>query len=453
MKKILLGLLVIAMALALTACSQETYSKLAENMGKLSENVYNIEANPHDVNEATATISGSVSYKEDGKADIKFEEVAKITASVSVIKNSPTNTAKLKEELAKPVASSEAEQTAVKDALTEKKGEVAAQIAAVDTTGLSDSQKEVLQSIQDTITNIQISDNPTMAELTTVAVLSEMANVAATVATAEDISVYFNEEGLTPAGQEVAGTALESLDTLKMVSEVAGMDVLNGMSPTAIMKAFSGDNNSEESEEPKALDAGALKVLSGFSKAIASLTNYITDPNSKAFSEKKYNAFVAESRAVKATYELLASAYARPASYEDCDKILDMPISHGLTTADLTRYLVASIFVTLDNLQDENGSKVGVAALANYITPEIYDALMDVSNKYADLAQAPEGIEVVWGTFINTFKSVNDPYAIKTVATLAVIMVDAEFTDLLRLNGGDGKISTWTNKLAGQGEN
>ena len=80
MKKILLGLLVIAMALALTACSQETYSKLAENMGKMSENVYGIEANMADVDNATEAVSASVSIKDDGSAEIDFTAAAKIMA-------------------------------------------------------------------------------------------------------------------------------------------------------------------------------------------------------------------------------------------------------------------------------------------------------------------------------------------------------------------------------------
>ena len=54
MKKILLGLLVIAMVLALTACSQETYAKWAENMGKMGNNVYGIEAVLPDIGDHVA---------------------------------------------------------------------------------------------------------------------------------------------------------------------------------------------------------------------------------------------------------------------------------------------------------------------------------------------------------------------------------------------------------------
>ena len=53
MKKIAYVLLVIAMFLCLTACSQDQYAKLGELMGKMSGNVYGIKPNMKDVDAAT----------------------------------------------------------------------------------------------------------------------------------------------------------------------------------------------------------------------------------------------------------------------------------------------------------------------------------------------------------------------------------------------------------------
>ena len=107
MKKILLGLLVIAMVLALTACSQETYAKWAENMGKMGNNVYGIEANMAEVNNATETVSNSVSVSVDNEgnatAEINFSDAAKITESVAKVKDSEQKAEALKSELTKPV--------------------------------------------------------------------------------------------------------------------------------------------------------------------------------------------------------------------------------------------------------------------------------------------------------------------------------------------------------------
>ena len=255
MKKILLGLLVIAMALALTACSQETYSKLAENMGKMGENVYGIEANMSDVNNATETVSASVAVQKDESgnvsATIDFATAAKITESVSAIMDSEQKTEALKQELAKPVIAEidtssmneeekqqaeeqqKQQQQAVQAVLQEKADTLASQFNAIieaqatasETEKLTEEQVELITTVQEALSSITISDNPTMAEVTTVAVLSEMATTVQTVATS-DTSVYYGEEGLTEEGLAIADTALSSLDTLKVTSEVAGMDLL-----------------------------------------------------------------------------------------------------------------------------------------------------------------------------------------------------------------------------------
>ncbi|MBQ7644221.1 MAG: hypothetical protein IJS84_04265, partial [Spirochaetales bacterium] len=251
MKKILLGLLVIAMVLALTACSQETYAKWAENMGKMGNNVYGIEANMAEVNNATETVSNSVSVSVDNEgnatAEINFSDAAKITESVAKVKDSEQKAEALKSELTKPVVDTssmteeeaEKQQKAVKTAIqnqaTELSTQVEAKIAEAVAAGATEEQVELLQTVKDTLDSVKesISDTPTMAELATVAVLSEMANTVQEVATAATTEggadKYVTEEGLTEEGLAIADSALSSLDTLKMTSEVAGMDLLGGV--------------------------------------------------------------------------------------------------------------------------------------------------------------------------------------------------------------------------------
>ena len=107
MKKNLLGLLIIALAIGLTACSQEGYVKLAEKMGKMSENVYGIEANMSDVHNATGTVDSTVEITvgEDGKtsAVLKLDNAAQIMADVAKVKNSGQKTEALKTALSEPV--------------------------------------------------------------------------------------------------------------------------------------------------------------------------------------------------------------------------------------------------------------------------------------------------------------------------------------------------------------
>ena len=73
MKKILLGLLVIAMVLALTACSQDQYEQLGELMSDMSGNIYGIEANLKDVENATNQVDGAVAVDGEGNVTVKLE--------------------------------------------------------------------------------------------------------------------------------------------------------------------------------------------------------------------------------------------------------------------------------------------------------------------------------------------------------------------------------------------
>ena len=131
MKKILLGLLIVALVLGLTACSPESYKELAEKMGGMKDNVFGIEANMADVNNATETVSASVAVQKDESgnvtgATIDFAAAAKISESVATIKDSEQKTEALKEELAKPVAATEEEQTAIQTALQNQADTLAA---------------------------------------------------------------------------------------------------------------------------------------------------------------------------------------------------------------------------------------------------------------------------------------------------------------------------------------
>ena len=450
MKKILLGLLVIAMALALTACSQETYSKLAENMGKMGENVYGIEANMSDVNNATETVSASVAVQKDESgnvtgATIDFAAAAKITESVASIKDSEQKTEALKEELAKPVAATAEEQTAIQTALQSQADTLAANFTAIlnsqealaEEEKLTAEQVELITTVQEALSSITISENPTMAELTTVAVLSEMAATVQTVATS-DTSTYYGEEGLTEQGLAVADSALSSLDTLKMTSEVAGMDLLGDVDIMALISSMSGGS--------KAINAEVLKYLAGFKAPIATIAKLVTNPETKQFDEKKYDSLVAQAKAIKMSYDLLSALYVKPATIADVDVVLAAKTNHGLVIDDLLRYIVALTFVSIDKVGGEQ-------ALEEFVnTPGIYDALMDIEHNADALtnAETPDGFASIWNSLLASFMTQEGaltPYALRSLSTLSILLVDTGYRDLLYLGGNEGTISGYLSMI------
>ena len=453
MKKILLGLLVIAMALALTACSQETYSKLAENMSKMGNNVYGIQANMADVNNATETVSASVAVQKDETgavtgATIDFTAAAKITESVASIKDSEQKTEALKEELSKPVAESAEEQAAIQIALQAQADSLADAFNTIITNNasapeaeqLSAEQIELITTVQEALNSITISDNPTMAELTTVAVLSEMAATVQTVATS-DTSTYVNEGSLTEEGMAVADSALSSLDTLKMTSEVAGMDLLGDVDIMALISSMNGGS--------KGINPEVLPYLAGFKTPIATIASLVTNPTTKKFDEAKYNSLVAQARAIKMSYDLLSAVYAKPATIADVDAVLTAKTNHGLIVDDLIRYIVAMTFVSIDKAD-------GKAALAEFINSDgIYDALMDIENAGNAFDNTGiDGFGEIWKNLQATFLDAEaeeqpafTPYALRSLSTLAILIVDSGYTDLLKLGNGDGTVSGYINKL------
>lgn len=450
MKKILLGLLVIAMALALTACSQETYSKWAETMGKMGNNVYGIEANMTDVNNATEAVSASVAVQKDESgnvtgATINFEAAAKITESVASIKDSEQKTEALKEELAKPVASSKEEQEAVQTALQAQAQAVSQTvvdaITAAEEAGATAEQLALLQTVKDTLDSVKenITDNPTMADLATVAILSEMATTVQTVATA-DPNTYVGEAGLTDAGMEIADSALASLDTLKMTSEVAGMDLLGDVDIMTLISSMSGGS--------KGINPDVLPYLAGFKAPIATLAQLITKDGQ--FDDAKYESMIAQAKVIKMSYDLLSALYVKPATIADVDAVLLKKTNHGLIVDDLIRYLVSVVFVSIDKAG-------GKAALAEFINePGICDALMDIEhNADAFSATNVDGFGTIWNNLQATFLDVEaeeqpafTAYALRSLSTLAILVVDSGYTDLLKLGDGDGTISGYLSKLA-----
>ena len=452
MKKILLGLLVIAMILALTACSQETYAKWAENMGKMGNNVYGIEANMADVDKATETVSNSVSVTVDentGKAtaEINFADAAKITESVAKVKDSEQKAEALKEELTKPVVDTSSmteeqaaeQQAAVKTALQEQTTALSAQveekIAQATAAGATEEQIELLQTVKDTLDSVKenISDNPTMAELATVAVLSEVASTVqevATAATTEGTDKYVTEEGLTDEGLAIADSALSSLDTLKMTSEVAGMNLLGDVDIMSLINSIGGS---------KGINEEVLPYLAGFKAPIATLAKLVTDPETKQFSEDRYKSLVAQSKAIKMTYDLLSSLYVMPKTIADCDAVLQAKTNHGMVIDDLLRYFIAMTFVTLD----KEGGKEALATFVN----ETYEALMDIEANADALKNATgDGFGDIWSSLRTSLKA-QDAYSLRCLATLSILIVDTGYTDLLKLGNGDGTISTYINQL------
>ncbi len=454
MKKGILVLIVVALVLGLTSCSQDVYSKLGDIMGKMGNNVYGISANMTQVQAATESLSGSVS--DDGSVDL--DKAAEIISAVAEVKNSAQKTEALKEELSKPVTSDAATAAAVQAELTSKVADVSADLqTAIDVSSsleaaiatAPEEQKQLLEDVKAAIDAIEISDNPTMAELATVAVLNEIAKTASDVAgkVAADSSSLLDENGLTEEGMAIADSALGSLDTLKVVSEVANVDVLGDLNIAALLSSFRDVSR----------DSNVENYMKSLSVTVAKLFSLMTKDGE--FNEARYNSFIAQCKALKSCYDLAASPYtANAKEITDFDAVLTAQVDLGFTVEDLASYIVFSAFTLADKIAPE-ASKAVVEAFVTENKAALENFGSSVEFKLPNTNDFMDAVfEFVGGTFDpetageDLLKSAIEGKLAKDglqiVGVSAVILVDSEYQSLLKLVNEEGTISAIMADLA-----
>ena len=322
MKKILLALIAIAMIFAITACSQDQYKSLGEAMGKMSGNIYGITANLKDVENATNKVDGAVAVNGD-EVTVKIDAAAatSIVNSVVAVKNSDTKKAALKTSLSEPL---------IKDASDAQKAELKAQITAqatektIDTSGLAGEQKALADLVNAVLDDVSdsLSDNPTKAELATVAVLATLAD-----------AVKVGDE----AAYKEAGKA--AVDALKITSEIGQVDIFANADITSLLNKLNEKAIARDGEEEEALDLFTPLFESSVSDIVACITE------DGAFTEQRYNKFVMECKALRASYEMIAKGYdiktAEPLKGQ-------ASVDAGLVVEDLGHYIIAVVFSSID---------------------------------------------------------------------------------------------------------
>ena len=329
MKKILLALIAIAMIFAITACSQDQYKSLGEAMGKMSGNIYGITANLKDVENATNKVDGAVAVDGDGKVTVKLEAetAASIVNSVVAVKNSDTKKEALKTSLSEPLLG--------KGATDASKAELKAQITAqatasiIDTSELSGDQEALADLVNAVLADVEgsLSENPTKAELATVAVLTTLAD-----------AVKSGEE----SAYKEAGKA--AVDALKITSEIGQVDIFANVNISSLFGMFNEKAIARDGEEvEEEVDLFAPLFESSVSEVMACITE-----NGK-FTEQRYNKFVMECKALRASYEMIAKGYeidtAAPLKGQAA-------VDAGLVIEDLGHYIIAVVFSAADTYAD-----------------------------------------------------------------------------------------------------
>lgn len=394
MKKILLALIAIAMIFAITACSQDQYKSLGEAMGKMSGNIYGITANLKDVENATNKVDGAVAVDGDGKVTVKLEAetAASIVNSVVAVKNSDTKKEALKTSLSEPLLG--------KGATDASKAELKAQITAqatektIDTSDLAGDQKALAELVNAVLEDVEgsLSDNPTKAELATVAVLTTLAD-----------AVKAGDE----AAYKEAGKA--AVDALKITSEIGRVDIFANVSISNLFnmlseKAISRDG--EEAEEEIDL-FGPL-----FESSVSEVTACITEDGK--FTAQRYNKFVMECKALRASYEMIAKGY---------DINVEAPlkgqaaVDSGLVIEDLGHYIISVVFSAVDTYTDKAVDFLKAFINGDEESAGYYEMLIN-----ADLDNLPDFSDV----------DMDDDFTESIIANMGGNLGDEDFSEVLK---------------------
>ncbi|MBP5757179.1 MAG: hypothetical protein J6W39_06315, partial [Spirochaetales bacterium] len=376
MKRLLPIILIIAMAIGLVSCSLEDVGGF---MGFMSKNVYGIKANMQDVKDATKKIDDAVTEDEDGNISIDLDQAAKVIDNIGDITASPQKKEEFQKQLSEPVAEGRGVevQAALQESIDVVKGTLP------DPGDIEDPKaKDVVNSISEILHKAKesISENPTKGDLATVAVINDMAKLAKDIA--DDPALVNDPEKAI----EVADRGLSALNTLKVVSQVAGVNLLEGIDVSAMMSDLGKSRDGEDDD--------LQKYFAMASKNVAKLVSLITKDGKLDISEDllsgKYKWVLSQARAVMASYELMAKPYiSKDKDIENLDTIFtDSRIKRNLTPDDLILYFECVMMTTSENVQvydEEHGAYVDwITEFKNFVNNN-YEALMDLGNRSKEI--------------------------------------------------------------------
>ena len=463
MKKILLGLLVVALLLCITACSEDQYAKIGELMGKMSGNVYGIKPNMKDVDTANEKVEDTVKKDESGNVtvEIKSEDAKAIVDSVIAVQDSTTKTEALQETLNEPIMkdATPEQKTALQEGLKQQAAE-----SKIDTTGYTGVKKEIADAVNQAIDAAAdgVSEDPTKGELATVAVLKTLADAV-------------------KGGVEYADAGLAAVSALKITTDVGKIDVFANADISAIVGKLTGKDISRDGDDP-----GITDYLPIMSKSATEIIKCLTNAKGE-FDTKRYAKFILECKAIKASYEMIAKNYTI-----DFNSRLDSQTlvgGKGLTIEELGRYLIAAVFTELDRI-----SKVGEATwkaadpaapqnnvrsfIGSYINAN-YEKLMDLADNYDKLddptkessvshtalmsavaalafgiGDDPRAIGYDFSRLLDSLKKALtsttslQPTAITIFQVAGVVLLDSEYTSLLSLGDMDGTLAGVLKKIS-----
>jgi len=446
-KKVLIGALAVMLALAMVSCSLDEYAKLGDLMGKMGSNVYGITPNMQDVAAATESLSNAVTVTKDEtgaiKVEVKLVDSTELISSVATIKDSTQKTQELKKQLAEPISTDAEVAKAVQEALQKEVKKVTDDVLdTIDAeTVKNDTVKQAVESVKKALDQITdgISENPTKADLATVSIVNDLATTVAVIAKNED-NKYMDADGNAKTDEilKAADKALSALDTLKVTSEAAELDILKDFDLSSLLSGGSSSAASGVKSASKAssLDEETLdKLLDNATESFIKMVS----KNGK-FDETRYKKCIFQLRAIRTAYEMTSLLATTGVNAKDDFAFVDA-LLEGKNIVNLKRfsindavlYFSALVFTEYDNLykvKDANGNETSNA---------FKEAVKDYANRVNDEDSKSLFKSLEDAVVDSSKKDELKNKAITAVNTTFVIVIDSGFDvkNLYKLEEGD----------------
>lgn len=354
--KVLICALAVLLVIGMVSCSMDEYAKLGDFMGKMGNNVYGIEPSMKEVDSTTDKINGSVKKDESGNVTIDTSNAGDLISGLAEIKNSTQKTNAMKEELSKKVTEDAEEAAAVKDAMKVEIDKVVEKMPDSSTlpSGIDPAVKDAYESVNDALKKIQDkvsgTDDPTKADLATVAIVKSLAETVKEVAEKEDIT---KKELI-----EKADDALKALDALKVAADAAGLgDILGDISISSLLSSASSSKSIAKAVDDSELDATTRLLV----QAAEKLVTLVCDDDGSV-NAKKYNRVLFQLSAIRTAYEASASfVMPKGVSYSNGFGYVDEAFSNGsiglgrFSANDAVLYTIAFAFTEADSLFKNDG--------------------------------------------------------------------------------------------------
>jgi len=172
----------------------------------------------------------------------------------------------------------------------------------------------------------------------------------------------------------LAADANEVLTVLKITTNYSNLNVIGDIDITGLLSAFSEEKSLERSSA-----TNTIVLILG--KTLGKLASFVTE--GYGFSHVKYYGLHMESKSIRFCYEMAMIPYIKSSGEESVfSKIFESEIDYGMTMDDLVMYLASSFSRVMDS---EKVSDLWILFLSKYLNEKNIEALCDMKNKSQNL--------------------------------------------------------------------